>query len=69
MSKKQKEFNYVIGTYWKGENGQIAPYMIHNSQVHFGTMRAAEAALNYAKQNSKSLNEHKIFIVKELEKE
>ena len=64
----KKEFNYVIGRYWEGENGRIASFMLYNNQVHFGTIKEAESDLNYVKERSEKGN-YKIFVVKEIEKE
>ena len=45
------KLNYVIGHYWDDTNS-IGAYMIHSSEVHYGTLKEAENALNYVKKQS-----------------
>jgi hypothetical protein len=48
------EFSFVIGRPWdKKDPENICSYMIHNSQVHYGTMEAAEQAKNYVEDKTK----------------
>ena len=45
-SPKNKEFNYIIGRYWNGKDGQICAYTVY-TEVHFGTLEEANKTLEY----------------------
>lgn len=52
--KKDKPFNFVIGTLEK--DGRIATYTIHSQEVIFGDQTEAEAFLEYVKAKSPKSN-------------
>lgn len=54
-----KKFNYCVGRYWNGKDGQVSVYA-YGSEVHYGTMEDAIAFRDYVKQQSPEHN-WKIF--------
>jgi len=42
-----KEFNYVIGRYWKGKSGAISSYTLFSSDLYYGTEKEAEKSKEY----------------------
>jgi hypothetical protein len=65
MSKK-KEFSYVIGFYWTGDEGSIATYRLFNDEVMYGTLKEAKKNLKHIQKEDRDAN-WKIFELKELE--
>lgn len=59
-----EEFNYCVGHYWEDEKGQINSYA-YGSEVQYGTMKDAEALLEYV-QSRDTKHEYKIFKVVEM---
>lgn len=37
-----KEFNYVIGRYWKGKSGAISSYTLFSSDLYYSNKEDAE---------------------------
>jgi hypothetical protein len=56
---KDEKFNFCVGHYWEGNEGEIAVYAYH-SEVHYGTMKEAKRFLKYVKKQS----DHKYQIFK-----
>lgn len=46
------QINYVVAHYWDGEPQRLGAYMIHNSEVQFGTFEDAKTFLKYVRQKS-----------------
>lgn len=46
-----KEFNYCIASQWP-QSDRICAYMIHSSEIFYGSEDDAESALEWAKRSS-----------------
>lgn len=44
-------FNFCIGTVWPGTD-QLCVYRIHNTDIHYGSMKTAQSLLKYVQQQS-----------------
>lgn len=68
--KKEKEFNYAVGFYWNGNDGEVGVYA-YGTETHYGTLEDAKGFLEYVKEQEKIENkskrkEYKIFQLVEL---
>jgi len=46
------QINYVVAHYWDDEPSRLGAYMIHNSEVQFGTIEDAKTFLKYVRKAS-----------------
>lgn len=46
------KINYVVAHHWENEPSRLGAYMMHNSEVQFGTMKDAQTFLKYVRQKS-----------------
>lgn len=46
------KINYVVAHYWDDEPSRLGAYMIHNSEVQFGTIEDAKTFLKYVRKKS-----------------
>lgn len=59
-----KEFNYVIARTWYEEGDRLCSYMIHGSDVHYGTIEDAQILLKYViGQKEDEPKDYKIYKV------
>jgi hypothetical protein len=44
------KINYVVAHYWDNEPMRLSAYMLHNSEVQFGTIEDAKTFLKYVRK-------------------
>lgn len=53
----EHKFNYVIGRPWDDKDpDQLAIYVLHNSEIQYGTPSEADRVLEYVKRMSPNQN-------------
>lgn len=62
--KKEKKFNYAVGSYWEGEEGAVGCYA-YGHEVFFGTLKEAKKFKKYCESQNED-QAYKIFMLVEI---